>query len=88
MKKAKCAIVSYKDNTICDYKIMTAKGDFIRLELCTRQWDNFKDMLKHIVTFAQTNGYEINYTKMFNAKFYNIVLVDLDTGYINDTLSV
>ena len=88
MKKAKCAIVSYKDNTIYDYKIMTAKGDFIRLELATRQWFTLKDMLAHIIDFAKLNGYEINYKQMFNAKFYNIVLIDLDTGYINDTLTV
>lgn len=88
MKTAKCAIVTYKDNTIHDYKIFTAQGDFIRMELGTRQFDNIKDMLNHIVSYARTNGFEISYTKMFNAKFYNIVLVDLDTGYINDTLAI
>lgn len=88
MKKAKCAIVSYQDNTIHDYKIMTAKGDFIHMELATRQWSTFKDMLVHIIDFASANGYEINSKRMFNATFYNIVLIDLKTGIITDTITI
>ena len=88
MRKAKCAIVTYQDNTIHDYKIMTAIGDFIRLELGTRQWSTFKDMLSHIIDFAKANGFEINSKRMFNATFYNIVLIDLKTGLIVDTVTV
>lgn len=88
MKKAKCAIVSYQDNTIHDYKIMTAKGDFIRMELGSREWFTFKDMLAHIIDFAKLNGYEINSKRMFNATFYNIVLIDLKTGVITDTVTL
>lgn len=87
MKKAKCAIVVYKDNIIQDFKILTCKGDFIRVSLAENRQLCFKDMLKYIVEKCRMVGYNIESKKMFNATFYNIALIDIDKGYITDTVT-
>lgn len=88
MKKAKCAIVVYKDNTIQDFKILTCKGDFIRVSMAENRQNSFKDMLKYILSKCNDIGYDIDHHNMFNATFYSIALIDVDKGYITDTIAI
>lgn len=96
MKKAKCAIVTYKDNWIYSMVIQNCKGEFIRLidydEIDVKhpyKYRTFKTMLNSIVNICKSNGYNLEYNKMFNGKFYNIALINLDDkkGIIQHTIA-
>ena len=96
MKKAKCAIVTYKNNWIYEMIIQNCKGEFIRLigydpvdVAHPYKYQNHKIMLDSIVGICKNNGYRLEYKKMFNSKFYNIVLIDLDDnkGIIEHTIA-
>ena len=95
MKKAMCAIVTYKDNWIYNCKIMNCKGNFITLIVYDKidVAHPFKDrskktMIESILKICENNGYRLHEKPMFGTTFYNIAFIDLNdpTGYIQDTV--
>ena len=85
MKKAKAALATYRDNHVYNLEIVTCRGDFITLisydpvDVAHPYKDRtYKSMIQGIIQICKNNGYALEYKKMFDAKFYNISLINLD----------
>ena len=96
MKKAKAAIATYKDNYIWNLTIITCKGEYINLITYDPVdvahpyiYRTYKTMIDSIIGLCKSNGYNLEYKKMFDSKFYNISLINLDDpeGNIDSVIS-
>ena len=96
MKKAKAAIATYKDNYIYNLTIITCKGDYINLITYdpidvknSYKERTYKTMIRSIINLCKSNGFQLESKKMFDSRFYNISLVNLDDnkGIIESAIS-
>ena len=96
MKKAKAAICTYRDNYIWNLTIITCKGDYIHLithdpvdVAHPYKYRTRKTMINSVIGLCKNNGYNLEYKKMFDTKFYNISLINLDDpkGIIESVIS-
>ena len=97
MKKAKCAIATYRDNYVYNLTIVNCKGEYINLitydpvDVAHPYKDRtFRQMLQSILNMAKSNGYDIEHHYCFGCDFYNISLINLDDpkGIIENSFPV